>query len=131
MRDKSKIKKEKFLRRKARVRAKVVGTSQRPRLSVFRSNKHIYGQLIDDQKMVTLVSASDLEIKKNPASSQFSRGRAKISKKTDLAKEVGKILAKKALELKIKKIVFERAGYKFHGRVKQLAQGAREGGLEF
>ena len=120
MKDKIKIKRQKRMVRHCRIRAKVKGTSQRPRLSVFRSSKHIYGQLIDDEKHQTLASVSDAEIKKN-----------KNLKKADLAKEAGKILAKKASELKIKKAVFDRGGYKFHGRIKELAQGAREGGLEF
>jgi large subunit ribosomal protein L18 len=118
--DNIKIKKEKLKRRQLRTRVKINGTSQRPRLSVFRSNKHIYGQLIDDQKHKTLISACDNSIKKN-----------KNVKKSELAKEVGKILAEKAVALKIKKVVFDRGGYKFHGRIKELAQGAREGGLEF
>ncbi len=116
----NKIKREKVARRKRRVRAKTRSTKERLRLSVFRSNRHIFGQLIDDEKGITLVSASDLEIKKT-----------KNQKKSDLAKETGRLLAKKALEKKIKKIVFDRGSYKFHGRVKQLAEGAREEGLEF
>lgn len=116
----NKIKREKVARRKRRVRAKTRSTKERVRLSVFRSNRHIFGQLIDDEKGITLVSASDLEIKKT-----------KNQKKSDLAKETGRLLAKKALEKKIKKIVFDRGSYKFHGRVKQLAEGAREEGLEF
>jgi len=89
-------------------------------LCVFRSLRHIYAQLIDDKEGKTLVSASDLEIKKK-----------KGVKKTEIAKEVGKLIAKKAVAQKIKKVVFDRGGYKYHGRVKNLADGAREGGLEF
>jgi len=120
MKDRMKIKKEKMLRRRSRTRAKISGTKEKPRLSVFRSSRHIYSQLIDDERNVTLVMANDSEIKKT-----------KNFRKADLAKEVGKLLAEKATGLKIKKAVFDRGGYKFHGRVKQLAEGAREGGLEF
>jgi large subunit ribosomal protein L18 len=112
---------EKRLRRKKRIRAKIFGTKDKPRLSVFRSAKHIYAQLIDDEKNKTLVSASDLELKKS---------RKKL-KKIEKAKEVGKLIAKKAQNLKIEKVVFDRGGYKYHGRVKALAEGAREGGLKF
>jgi len=113
-------KKEKRYRRHKRVRAKVFGTQNALRLCVFRSLRHIYAQLIDDKEGKTLVSASDLEIKKK-----------KGVKKTEIAKEVGKLIAKKAVAQKIKKVVFDRGGYKYHGRVKNLADGAREGGLEF
>lgn len=115
--EKIKLKRE---RRKKRVRAKIFGTKERPRLSVFRSNKHIYCQLIDDEKGHTLLSASDLELKE-------------ISEKNRLkiAFEVGKLIAKKALEKNIQKVVFDRGPYKYHGRVKALAEGARAGGLKF
>jgi large subunit ribosomal protein L18 len=116
-----KIKKEKRYRRHRRVRAKIYGTASRPRLCVFRSAKHIYCQLIDDEKGKTLASASDLELK---------RLRKKLTKK-EKAFEVGKLIAKKAKNLKIEKVVFDRGGYQYHGRVKALAEGAREGGLKF
>lgn len=99
-------------RRRTRIRAKVKGTVERPRLSVFRSNEHIYAQLIDDAKGETLASASG--------------GAGVVA-----AAEVGKVLAKEALKVGIKKAVFDRGGYKYHGRVKALAEGARKGGLEF
>lgn len=105
--------------RRKRVRAKILGTSARPRLNVFRSLSHIYAQIIDDINGKTLVSANDLELK------------AKKTKKTDKAKEVGKLIAEKAQAKKIKQVVFDRAGFKYHGRVKAVADGAREGGLEF
>jgi large subunit ribosomal protein L18 len=114
------MKKEKRKRRHRRIRAKISGTKERPRLCVFRSNKHTYAQLIDDEKGHTIVSASDLELK----------GVEKMTK-VQKAKEVGKLIAKKAKEKNIEKIVFDRAGYKYHGRVKALAEGAREGGLKF
>lgn len=112
-------KQEKKYRRRKRIRAKVSGTNKRPRLCVFRSSKHIYAQLIDDERGKTLAAASDLELKK--------------SKKTkiDKAKEVGKLIAKKALEKKVEKVVFDRGGCQYHGRIKALAGGAREGGLKF
>lgn len=112
-------KKLKRRRRHKRVRAKVKGTVTLPRLCVTRTNVHIYAQLIDDEKGHTLLTARDLEIK------------IKGAKKVDLAREVGKLIAKKAIEKKITKVVFDRGGYKYHGRVKALAEGAREGGLKF
>lgn len=102
---------------------KIEGTAKRPRLSVFKSNKHIYAQLIDDGKGKTLFSANDLKIK--------IKSDKKGDKKTDLAKKVGQMIAKKGVENKIKKVVFDRGGYKYHGRIKAVAEGAREGGLEF
>ncbi|MCD6528369.1 50S ribosomal protein L18 [bacterium] len=115
-------KKEKRLRRHKRIRAKIKGDSLRPRLCVFRSNKHIYAQLIDDTQGKTIVSASDLELKESEK---------KNKRKLAVAHEVGKLIAKKAIEKNIKKVVFDRAGYKYHGRVKAVAEGAREGGLCF
>lgn len=109
----------KHQRRHRRVRAKIKGTSRVPRLCVFRSNKHIYGQLIDDEKRRILLIAKDTDIKKQSKS------------KIEIAKEVGKLLAQKAIDKKYKKIVFDRSGYKYHGRIKALAEGAREGGLKF
>lgn len=113
-------KREKRYRRHKRVRAKLFGTAKRPRLCVFRSTRHIYAQMVDDQRGKTMLSASDKELKK-------TKGR----KKSEKAKEVGKLIAKKAAEKKIEKVVFDRSGYKYHGRVKALAEGAREGGLRF
>ncbi|HNU96698.1 MAG TPA: 50S ribosomal protein L18 [Candidatus Portnoybacteria bacterium] len=111
-------KKTKRETRHKRITAKIIGTKEIPRLCVFRSNKHIYVQLIDDEKRATIISVKDKDIKKK-------------GKKTELAVEVGKLIAKKAFEKKIEKIIFDRAGYKYHGRVKSLAEGAREGGLKF
>lgn len=107
-------------KRHRRIRKKIKGTPKKPRLSVFRSNKHIYLQLIDDEKEKVLVSASDEEIKSK-----------KDVKKIDLAYKTGELIAQKALEKKIKEVVFSRAGYKYHGRVKAAAEGARKGGLIF
>ncbi|MFN3301535.1 MAG: 50S ribosomal protein L18 [Patescibacteria group bacterium] len=112
-------------RRHKRVRAKVFGTKDRPRLSVFRSLKHIYAQIIDDEKGHTLVSASDFDLK-----SKIKKEKKKPTK-VEIAYQVGELIAKKALEKKIKKVVFDRGGYKYHGRVKALAEGARKKGLIF
>jgi large subunit ribosomal protein L18 len=103
--------------RKARVRAKVVN-GKRPRLHVFRSNKHIYAQVIDDNKATTVVSASDHEVTKKGT-------------KSDKAVEVGRIIAGKAKQKKVTLVSFDRGNYKFAGRVKKLAETARENGLEF
>ncbi|MEE2884796.1 MAG: 50S ribosomal protein L18 [Chloroflexota bacterium] len=110
--------------RHARVRRKISGTTDRPRLSVFRSLNHIYAQVIDDIKGNTMVSGSTLEpeIKKDL--------KANASKK-DIAKLVGGIVGKRATNVGIKSVVFDRGGYKYHGRVKALAEGAREEGLVF
>jgi large subunit ribosomal protein L18 len=112
-------KKTKRQRRHTKVRAKIHGTKDKPRLCVFRSINHIYAQLIDDGEGKVLISISDKEIKK-----------PKINK-TEIAKEVGKLVAKKALEKKIETVVFDRGGFIFHGRIKAVADGAREGGLKF
>ena len=106
-------------RRHKRVRAKIKGTNKIPRLCVFRSNKHIYAQLIDDEKRKIILTIKDNKIKKP------SKG------KTDIAKEVGKLVAAGAIEAGIKKVVFDRGGYKYHGRVKALAEAVREQGLKF
>jgi len=107
-------------KRKMRIRARIFGTLKRPRLVVFRSNKHIYAQLIDDEQGHTLVWGSDFELKEN-----------KKMTKTESAFLVGKLLAQKAKIKKIRQVVFDRNGYRFHGRIKALASGAREAGLEF
>ena len=120
-----KTKEEKRGRRAARVRAKVVGTMERPRLSVFRSNKHVSAQLIDDTAGKTLVSATDKEIKLPTKKEKGAQTKVIAS----LA--VGKLLAEKAVAKKVTKAVFDRAGYRFTGRVKAVAEGAREGGLQF
>jgi len=120
-------KKLKRQRRHKKIRARIHGTQARPRLCVFRSNQHIYAQLIDDDKAKVLLSISDKEIK--PVRAGGSK-KGKISK-NDIAKEVGKEIAKKALDKKIEKIIFDRSGFVFHGRIKSLADGARKGGLKF
>lgn len=104
--------------RHKRIRARVKGVADKPRLSVFRSNRYVFAQLIDDTKGKTIVSASDLKMKEK-------------AKKTDRARLVGAELAKIAKEKKIEKVIFDRGGCKYHGRVKAVADGAREGGLKF
>lgn len=115
---------QKILRRqriRRRIRKKIAGTAQKPRLSVFRSNKQIYVQLINDEAGHTLLAASSRE----------SEVVAVAGTKKEKARLVGKLLAKKAVEQGINDIVFDRGGYLYHGRVKELAEGAREGGLVF
>jgi large subunit ribosomal protein L18 len=111
------------LRRHRRVRKHVVGTPERPRLDVFRSLRHIYAQVIDDSQGHTLVSASTID----PEVEAQLQGLTK----TEQARVVGKVLAERALKQGIKQVVFDRGGYMYHGRVKTLADAAREGGLEF
>lgn len=108
------------LKRHKRVRAKISGTTECPRLAVYRSNKNISAQIIDDTKGVTLVSASTLEA-----------GFEGIGSNKEAAKKVGNAIAKKALDKGIETVVFDRGGYIYHGRVSELAEGAREGGLKF
>lgn len=110
---------KRFQRRKKRVRGKISGTKAVPRLSVYRSNKAIYAQIIDDEKGETLASATSLKIKKSKLD------------KTKAAELVGEEIAKEAKKKKISKVVFDRSGYKYHGRVKTLSEGARKGGLKF
>jgi large subunit ribosomal protein L18 len=129
-------KQEKRKRRHRRARSKIFGTSKVPRLCVFRSAKHIYAQLIDDSQAKTIVSSSDFEIKELKEKSKKTKSAAQENKteknrKVALAYKVGEVIAAKAVGRKIKKIVFDRGGYKYHGRVKAVADGARAGGLEF
>lgn len=104
-------------RRKLKIRNRVVGTMERPRLSVYRTNQHIYAQLIDDSNSQTIMATSDVKLEKGT--------------KSEKAKLVGENLAKLAQAKKITKVVFDRNGFKFHGRIKELAQGAKDGGLIF
>lgn len=111
------------LKRKKRIRKRMVGTEQRPRLSVFRSARHIYAQVIDDTNGHTLVAASSLdkEVKEHP----------KFENKTAAATFVGKLVAERAVEKGVKQVVFDRNGFLYHGRVKAVSDGAREAGLNF
>ena len=110
-------KQDKRIRLKSKIRAKIVGTEARPRLTVFRSNKFIYAQVINDKVGKTLAEASDVKITKGT--------------KTERAKEVGRAIAANAMKAKIKQVVFDRNGFKYTGRVKLVADEARAGGLEF
>jgi large subunit ribosomal protein L18 len=109
--------KAKRIHRHTKVRKKISGNGERPRVAIFRSTQHIYAQIIDDMQHKTLVSESDLKIKSG--------------NKTDKATQVGEALAKKAVAQKISKVVFDRGGFLYHGRVKALAEGLRKGGLDF
>ena len=108
------------IKRHKRVRAKIFGTPERPRLCVFRSAKHIYAQIIDDVNGKTLVSASTME-----------KDFTEFGGNADAAKKIGALVAERALKAKIDTVVFDRGGFVYHGRVKALAEGAREGGLKF
>ncbi len=108
---------EKRIRRHLRVRKKVSGTAERPRLVVYRSAKHIYAQLVDDAARRTMATVSSVAVA--------------AGKKVEKSVEVGKLIAARAKDAGITRVVFDRAGYKYHGRVKAVADGAREGGLEF
>ena len=120
MKDRKKLAK---LKRKKRVRSRVVGTSGRPRLNVFRSLKHIYAQAVEDTSGKTLVSASTM--------SPELKGSFRCPGNAEAAKKVGELIAKKCLEKGIQKVVFDRSGYLYHGRIKALAEAARAGGLIF
>ena len=112
------LKKQKRLRNKARVRKKIFGTKEVPRLNVFRSCKHIYAQLIDDHNKKTLCAFSSLKIKEKTAPKEKAR-------------KVGEVLAQSAKEKKIEKVIFDRSGFIYHGRIQSLAEGARASGLKF
>jgi large subunit ribosomal protein L18 len=118
----AKTKRSARVRRHARVRKKVNGTAERPRLAVFRSNRHIYAQLIDDREARTLAAASDREI----AGAAAGQDGGKLV----AAKEVGKLIASRAKDAGIERVVFDRGGRRYHGRVAAVAEGAREGGLQ-
>ncbi len=117
-------KRERWLRKKISIRKKISGTPERPRLTIYRSGRHIYAQIIDDTTGRTLVSASTL-------SKDLREELQKATSPKDVAKMVGLFAAKKALEKNIQTVVYDRNGYLYHGRVKALADGAREGGLKF
>ena len=123
-------KRKKRLKRHKKVRAKISGTGKIPRLCVFRSNKYIYAQLIDDENNKILASVRDSQVKVKKTEAKKEKDK-KLSKKLSIAFEAGKLIAQKAKDLKIEKVVFDRGGYKYHGRVKALADGARDGGLKF
>jgi large subunit ribosomal protein L18 len=114
---------EQRVKKHLRVRKKVYGTAERPRLCVFRSEKHMYAQVIDDDLGTTLVAASTID--------KDLKDSVKVGSNKEAAKEVGKLIAKKAIEKGITQVVFDRGGYIYHGRVKELADAAREAGLDF
>jgi large subunit ribosomal protein L18 len=118
-------------RRRRRVRAKIHGTPERLRLCVFRSNAHIYAQIINDDEGHTVVAASSLEAPIREAAHVAGSGEAAESGKIAVATAVGRTLAERAVQAGLSKVVFDRAGYLYHGRVKALAEGARAGGLDF
>ena len=109
--------------RRKRIRGRIHGTSEKPRLSVFKSARHIYAQIVDDELGSVLASASTMD--------QQIRESLKTGGNMDAAREVGKLLADRAVSKKVEKVAFDRGGFKFHGRVKALAEAAREGGLKF
>jgi large subunit ribosomal protein L18 len=117
------LKKQAHLKRKKRIRKHLIGTQERPRLNVFRSSKHIYAQVIDDEHGHTLVAASSVEkiVKEQP----------KFENKIATADFVGKLIGERAIKKGLKKVVFDRGGFLFHGRVKAVSNGAREAGLDF
>lgn len=117
------IRKQARLKRKKRIRKKIHGTPDRPRLSVFRSARHTYAQIIDDSQGFTLITASTVD--------QQAKDTPKFKNKVEAAKFVGKLLGERALDKGIKKVVFDRNGFLYHGRVKSLSEGAREAGLVF
>ncbi len=123
MANKSALKRIARFKRKRRIRKNMAGTGERPRLSVFRSAKHIYAQIIDDEKGSTLVSASTCD-------KEFKQACSKSGNK-EAAVLVGKIIGKRALDKGIKQVVFDRNGFLYHGRIKSLSDGAREAGLNF
>lgn len=117
------LKKQARLKRKKRVRKKMTGTSERPRLSVFRSAKHIYAQVVDDTCGHTLVAASSLE--------PTTKEQPEFDSKVAVANYVGKLLGGRAIKKGVKKVVFDRNGFLYHGRIKAVSEGAREAGLVF
>lgn len=117
------IRRQARIKRKKRIRKKMAGTLQRPRLSVFRSTKHIYAQIVDDSCGETIVAASSVE--------KVVKGHQPFKNKIALANHIGKLIAERAAEKGIKKVVFDRNGFLYHGRVKAISDGAREVGLDF
>jgi large subunit ribosomal protein L18 len=115
---------ERLLKKKARIRKKISGTLERPRFTIFRSQKHIYAQIIDDVSGKTLVTASTL-------SKELKEDLTKVKSPLEVCKMIGVATAKKALDKNIREVVFDRNGYLYHGRVKAIADGAREAGLKF
>jgi len=116
------------IKRHRRIRSRIFGSAKIPRLCIFRSSNHIYAQLVNDEKNKTIISADDLKIK---APKTTGKPEDIKTRKALIAFEVGKLIAEKAIAEKIEKVIFDRGGYQYHGRIKALADGAREGGLKF
>lgn len=123
------IKKVKRYRRKAKIRSNIKGTKETPRLSVFRSNQGVFLQLIDDENGKTLASANSQEIDSKKIKAA-TKEKDSLGSKEQIAYEVGKLIAQKAKDKNIKRAVFDRGGFRYHGRVKAVGEGARDGGLE-
>jgi large subunit ribosomal protein L18 len=117
------IKRQARIKRKKRIRKKMAGTPDRPRLSVFRSARHVYAQIVDDSRGETVVAASSVE--------QAVKGHAPFENKVALARHIGELVAQRAAEKGIKKVVFDRNGFLYHGRVRAISEGARKAGLDF
>ncbi len=117
------IRQQARIKRKKRIRKKMAGTPQRPRLSVFRSARHVYAQIVDDSRGETIVAASSIE--------KAVKGHDPFENKVALASHIGKLIAERAAEKGIKKVVFDRNGFLYHGRVKAISDGARKAGLDF
>jgi len=117
------IRRQARIKRKKRIRKKMAGTPQRPRLSVFRSARHVYAQIVDDSRGETIVTASSIE--------KVVKGHEPFKSKVALANHIGKLIAERAVEKGIKKVVFDRNGFLYHGRVKAVSDGARKAGLDF
>lgn len=124
-------KRQKRIIRRQRIRKKISRGVQKPRLSIFRSNRYIYAQLIDDQKGVTLASCNDKDVNKEKETAKKIETPSELAGKTKTAYLVGLKLAQLAKKIGVEEIVFDRGGYKYHGRVKAIAEGARTGGLKF
>lgn len=137
MKNLQQIKEEKKARRQSRVRAKIFGDQKRPRLAVFRSDKHISAQMIDDVNSKTLVSASDFALEKRTVGKNkrvvpiVPKDLGGKTNKVAIAFEVGKLIAEKAKKIGIETAIFDRGGFAYHGRVRAVADGAREGGIKF
>ncbi len=117
------IRRQARIKRKKRIRKKMSGTTARPRLSVFRSAKHVYAQIVDDSRGETVAAASSVE--------KVVRGHEPFESKVALANHIGKLIAERAVEKGIKKVVFDRNGFLYHGRIKAISDGARKAGLDF
>ncbi|MFA5128910.1 MAG: 50S ribosomal protein L18 [Patescibacteria group bacterium] len=137
MKNLQQIKEKKRARRQSRVRAKIFGDQKRPRLAVFRSDKHISAQLIDDVNSKTLASASDFALGKKAVGKNkrvvpvAPKNLGDKTNKVAIAFEIGKLIAEKAKKLGIETVIFDRGGFAYHGRIKAVADGAREGGIKF